>query len=235
MSTTMPLSERLFNRASALANGEPCPTDRHLDEAMPPDTEVLLCDDRVLKLPACLLSCVSPYFAAALRHKQERGLALQIDCREDEPFCVHTILKVAFIGGNWNDWALEPADFIALVRTSKKYLVQVPECAFLTMTNDFRINSRGGFKSHGGSTVVQHKTEAEIIEVINGALGEPIVRSTDWDWCNYCAPNSEADYRDFVVIINGQRYNTGRHYTSCGASVSLTKALSWAIVKFLDE
>lgn len=230
-----PLSVRLWDEANAGATRD--------DAVMRPDVEVLLGDDSVLRLHRCLLARVSPYFEAALRFRHvapsDTGVAT-IDCRESDAVLVRLIVEEAYCGTPSFDYECTIDQYVAVVRTYNRYLVPVPQHVRIKdMPRRFKIESYPSRLCAVDPVSTYHLNNADemaaAVHDINVVIGAPVVRSLSWSWCNYYAPNSEADYEDLVVTMNGIAYNTGRHYVSSPASVSIARAIEYIIGRCLDQ
>ncbi|AGO83568.1 BTB incomplete domain containing protein [Pandoravirus salinus] len=233
-----PLSVRLWRQATAGAT-------RCDDDVARPDVEVLLGDGSVLRLHKCLLARVSPYFEAALRFRANNAMesgpeVATIDCRDSDVTITRFLIKEAYCGTAPVDYECSVDQYVTTVRTYKRYLVPVPQNVHIVkMPRRFKIGSYPGLL-HAQDPVCTYRLRcpdemAAAVRDINAVIGVPVVRSLSWRWCNYYAPNSEADYNDLVVTMNGIDYNTGRHYTSSPATVSIDRAIEYIIACCLDE
>ena len=212
------------------------------------DVEVLLEGGRSLLLHACLLRHASPFFEAALRFRRQADGEgpMRIDCTGDDPRWVSAIIERAYCGPGADDVAYPVDEFIDAVRTCGRYLVRLPEHMRLApLSTDYRVhNTRKMVFSPNTYHYHQHaqdnerpvaadgSLDAASIDDINALIGVPVVRSMRFVWCNYYAPNDEADYEDLVVVVNGVEFNTGRHYTSSPPSVSIHNVIEAAIKRF---
>lgn len=219
-----------------------------------PDVEVRFGNGSTLRLHACLLARVSPYFDAVLRFRRAAsdscaGMAatpeaetatMTIDCADGNPRVVRLLIKAAYCGTPSKTYTCALDQYIDVVRTCNMYLAPVPRYIDIdTIARKFEIHSYKERLTATDPVAVYYRTNADDMAAaardINAVIGAPIVRSLSWSWCNYYAPNDEADYQDLVVIVNDLRYNTGRHYTSCPTSVSLLRPIQYAIKCYLDQ
>ncbi|WBR14550.1 hypothetical protein pkur_cds_375 [Pandoravirus kuranda] len=233
---TRPLSARLWHEASkGLTVG-----------GVQPDVEVRFGDGSTLRLHACLLERVSPYFEAALRFRRTASescadaATTTVDCTDGDPRMVRLLIKAVYCGTPSKTYACTVDQYIDVVRTCNMYLALVPRYINIDkMARNFEIHSYKQRLTATDPAAVYYATSADDMTAaardINAVVGAPIVRSFSWSWCNYYAPNDEADYEDLVVIINDLRYNTGRHYTSCPMSVPIMCAIQYAIKCYLDQ
>nr|UDO47464.1 btb/poz domain [Pandoravirus massiliensis] len=237
-----PLSVQLWREASkgSTASG------------VQPDVEVRFNDESTLKLHACLLARVSPYFEAALRFRgavsgscvgmstTPETTTTTIDCTGGDPWVVRRLIETAYCGAPSETYVCTLDQYIDIVRTCNMYLAPVPPYINIDkIARKFEVHSYKERLTATEPAAVYHRTNpdemAAAVRDINAVIGAPIVRSLSWSWCNYYAPNDEADYMDLVVTINDLQYNTGRHYTSCPTSVSLLRPIQCAIKCYLDQ
>ncbi|AVK76020.1 hypothetical protein pneo_cds_413 [Pandoravirus neocaledonia] len=216
-----------------------------------PDVEVRFGDGSTLRLHACLLERVSPYFEAALRFRRTASDSCTdaattaaptttVDCADGDSRMVRLLIKAVYCGAPSKTYSCTLDQYIGVVRTCNMYLAPVPRYINIDkMARNFEIHSYKQRLTATDPAAIYYGTSADDMAAaardINAVVGAPIVRSFSWSWCNYYAPNDEADYEDLVVIINDLRYNTGRHYTSCPMSVPIMCAVQYAIKCYLDQ